>query len=187
MRTAGRCPPLMLTGVQRKGIELGLALQIPQYVIVDAGHAAGRRLRDYARFDDPADPRTALLIECGQHWSKSAPEIAIQVSLRLLRHFGLVDTAFIERHLDQRPPPPQRIIEVTTSIPIRTPSFAFLWPQDDALGIVPKAGSLIARDGDAEIRTPYDDCALVMPMRRAAKPGDTAVRLGRFVAGAGNG
>jgi predicted deacylase len=176
-----RCPPLMLAGTQRKGIDLALALAIPDVIVIDSGHAAGRRLRDYARFDDPADPRTALLIECGQHWAKTAPEVAVQVSLRFARHFGLVDPAFLERHLDQSPKPPQRIIEVTTSIPIRTESFAFLWPQGDELTVVPTAGSLIARDGDVEIRTPYDNCALVMPMRRAAKPGDTAVRLGRFV------
>ena len=46
---------------------------------------------------------------------------------------------------------------------------------------MPRAGTLVARDGDTEIRTPYDECALVMPMRRRARPGDTAVRLGRFV------
>jgi hypothetical protein len=40
---------------------------MPQHVVIDGGHAAGRRLRDYAFFDDDADPRTALLIECGQH------------------------------------------------------------------------------------------------------------------------
>jgi len=175
------CPALMLAGVQRKGIDLALSLGIPEYVIIDSGHAAGRRLRDYARFDDPADPRTALLVECGQHWARNAPEVARQVTLRFMRHFGLVDASFVERHLDHRPPPAQRIIEVTTSIPIRTEAFAFLWPQGDALTVVPRAGTLLARDGDAEIRTPYDECALVMPMRRAAKPGDTAVRLGRFV------
>jgi len=175
------CPPLMLAGVQRKGVDLALALGIPEYIIVDGGHAAGRRLRDYARFDDPADPRTALLIECGQHWAREVPQVARQVSLRFLRHFGTADAGFVESQLDHTPKQTQRVIEVTRSIPIRTESFAFLWPHDNALTVVPQAGSLVARDGDTEIRTPYDECALVMPMRRAAKPGDTAVRLGRFV------
>ena len=174
------CPPLMLAGVQRKGIELALALGIPADIIVDSGHAAGRRLRDYSHFDDAADPRAALLIECGQHWTRTSPSVAIQISLRFLRHFGLVDSAFIERHLEPGASAPQRVIEVTMSVPIRTNSFSFLWPQDDSLTVVPQRGSLIARDGETEIRTPYDHCALVMPMRRAAKPGDTAVRLGRF-------
>ena len=42
------------------------------------------------------------------------------------------------------------------------------------------SGTLIGRDGDREIRTPYSDCVLIMPTRRPRK-GETAVRLGRFV------
>jgi len=45
---------------------------------------------------------------------------------------------------------------------------------------VPAAGTLLARDGAREIRTPYDDCVLVMPTRRPRR-GETAVRLGRRV------
>jgi hypothetical protein len=45
--------------------------------------------------------------------------------------------------------------------------------------VIPKAGTLIANDGKDEIRTPYDDCVLIMPSRRTAV-GQTAVRLGRF-------
>ncbi|MEO8134658.1 MAG: succinylglutamate desuccinylase/aspartoacylase family protein [Betaproteobacteria bacterium] len=175
------CPPLMLAGVQKKGIDLALALGIPEYVIVDAGHAAGRRLRDYAFFDVPGDPRTALLVECGQHWARESPRLAVQIALRMLRQFELILPEFLDRHLDSRPTPPQRVIEVTASIAIGTDAFRFIWPQDGTLTLVGNAGSLIALDGDREIRTPYDQCALVMPMRRPAKRGDTAVRLGRLV------
>lgn len=175
-----RCPALMLAGTRQKAIDLALALGIPEYVIVDAGHAAGRRLRDYGPFDDPRDPRAALLIECGQHWARDSAAVAIQASLRFLRHFEVVAPAFVARHVDRSDSPPQRIVEVTESVPIRTERFRFLWPHDDGLTVVPRAGSLIAKDGDIEIRTPYDRCVLVMPMRRASKPGDTAVRLGRF-------
>jgi hypothetical protein len=41
-------------------------------------------------------------------------------------------------------------------------------------------GTLIGRDNGREVRTPYDDCILIMPSRRLAR-GQTAVRLGRFV------
>ena len=77
--------------------------------------------------------------------------------------------------------PRQRVIEVTDTVPIRTDAFSFVWPEDGTLTVVPNAGSLVARDGELEIRTPYDECALVMPARRRARLGDTAVRLGRFV------
>jgi len=80
-----RCPPLAMAGLQKKGVELARALGSPEHVIVDGGHAAGKRLRDYAFFDDPDDPRAALLIECGQHWERAAPAVALQASLRFLR------------------------------------------------------------------------------------------------------
>lgn len=175
------CPPLMLAGTRAKGIELALALGTPEHIIVDAGHAAGRRLRDYQFFDDPADPRTALLIECGQHWSRESPVVAEQTALQMLRQFDMVASDYVARRLDQRPLPAQRVIEVTASIPIRTDAFRFVWPEDGTLTVVEKAGSLIALDGEQEIRTPYDRCALVMPMRRPATRGDTAVRLGRLL------
>jgi hypothetical protein len=41
-------------------------------------------------------------------------------------------------------------------------------------------GTLIGHDDEREVRTPYDDCVLIMPSRRLAK-GQTAVRLGRYV------
>ena len=39
--------------------------------------------------------------------------------------------------------------------------------------------TLIALDGDTEIRTPHQDCVLVMPNLRVGR-GQTAVRLARF-------
>ena len=48
------------------------------------------------------------------------------------------------------------------------------------LMVVPKAGTLLANDAEREVRTPHDDCVLIMPTRRP-KVGETAVRLGRFV------
>ena len=45
--------------------------------------------------------------------------------------------------------------------------------------VIPKAGTLLARDGGRDVRTPYDDCVLIMPTRRPK--GETAVRIGRFV------
>ena len=175
------CPPLMLAGTRRKGVELARALGYPEYVVIDPGHSAGRRLRDYGRFDDPDDPRTALLVECGQHWSEGSPRVAVQCALRFLQHFDAADPAFIARHLDRSIAPRQAFIEVTESIPVRSDDFRFVWPAAAGLAVVPSAGSLIARDGDVEIRTPYERCVLIMPMRRRAKAGDTAVRLGRFV------
>jgi predicted deacylase len=173
------CPPLALAGRQRKGVELARALGLPEHVIIDAGHAAGKRLRDYAFFDDAGDPRNALLVECGQHWERAAPEVARQATLSFLRHFGIVDGAFLDAHAAPSSGTPQRVIEVTAAVTIGTDDFAFARPVH-GLAVVPAAGTLLAQDGDAEVRTPYDDCVLIMPTRRPKK-GETAVRLGRFV------
>jgi len=173
------CPPLALAGRQRKGLELAYGVGIPEHVVIDAGHKAGRRLRDYAFFDDPADPRSALLIECGQHWERSSPAIAMQTTLRFLRHFGMASPDFLEARLDPAPLRPQRAIEITDVVTIDSDDFNFAIPVA-GLDVVAKRGTLLARDGSSEIRTPYDHCVLVMPARRPRR-GETAVRLGRFV------
>ncbi len=173
------CPPLSLAGRQRKGMELAHDIGVPQHIIVDGGHKAGKRLRDYAFFDDPDDPRSALLIECGQHWERAAPAVALQSTLRFLRHFGMAPAAFLDAHLDRAPLPPQVAIAVTDVITIESDDFAFALPVG-GLQAIPAGGTLLARDGTREIRTPYDDCVLIMPTRRPRK-GETAVRLGRRV------
>jgi len=173
------CPPLAMAGRQRKGVEFAHALGIPRHIVVDGGHAAGKRLRDYRFFDEADDPRNALLIECGQHWERAAADVAKQATLRALRHFGMVDPALLETHLDRTPPLPQQIIEVTATVTIGSDDFAFAIPVQ-GLGVVPKAGTLLARDGPDNVRTPYDDCVLIMPTRRPRK-GETAVRLARVV------
>ena len=173
------CPPLALAGTRRKGLDLARALGTPAHVVVDAGHAAGKRLRDYAFFDDPQDARNALLVECGQHWERAAPGVAKLATLRFLRHFGLADDAFVAEHGGDRPLPAQATIEVTDVVTIRTDDFAFARPAQ-ALDVVAKAGTVLARDGPAQVVTPYDNCVLVMPTRRPRRS-ETAVRLGRYI------
>jgi predicted deacylase len=63
-----RSAPLIVSGPLAKGIALARAVGAPETVISDEGHPEGRRLRDYEGFGDPASPKNALLIECGQHW-----------------------------------------------------------------------------------------------------------------------
>ena len=173
------CPPLAMAGRQHKGVLLAQDLGMPAHIIVDGGHAAGRRLRDYAFFDDPADPRNALLIECGQHWESTSPDVARQATLLFLRYFGMADEAFLDQFLEPLPMPAQKVIEVTDAVTIATEQFAFALPVH-GLSVIASEGTLLARDGDVEIRTPYDDCVLIMPTRRP-RPGETAVRLGRLV------
>lgn len=174
-----KTPPLMLAGMQEKGRSLAMAVGVPAAIVVDAGHSAGVRMRDYRHFADSADPRTALLVECGQHWELASRTIAIETTLRFLLALDMVDAEKIAPHLSKTPLPRQRSIEVTNAITIQSNTFQFT---NDYYGmeVIPKSGTIIATEEGKPIRTPYDDCVLIMPNRRLQK-GQTAVRLGRFV------
>lgn len=174
-----RSVPLMMCGPVLKGRELALALGAPAHVVADAGHAAGKRMRDYAAFIDPATARNALLVECGQHWERSSVEVARDVAVRFLAHLGMVDRDFAAEHT--RPTAaPQQVVEVTGPVTVRTDEFRFV-ENYSGLEVIAQAGTVIGYDGEQEVRTPYDRCVLIMPSLRRRK-GDSAVRLGRFVA-----
>ncbi len=93
----------------------------------DAGHAAGPRMRDYGGFGDPASRKTALLIECGQHWERRAAQVATDVMLRFLIATGAAtrdDVAALgEDDFDAHPR--QRVIEVTEAVTITGTGFEF--------------------------------------------------------------
>jgi predicted deacylase len=163
--------PLVLAGLVDKSVALARRVGVPAVIVRDAGHAAGRRMRDYAAFGDPASPKTALLVECGQHWQRRAADIAIETTHRFLAASGVLEERLA-------PAPPQRVVDVTEAVTIASERFRFT-QQFCGLEVIPAAGTLIARDDQREIRTPYDDCVLIMPSRRLTR-GQTAVRLGRY-------
>ncbi len=172
--------PLMLCGLADKGRQLALGLGFPAHVVADAGHDAGVRMRDYGAFADARSRKAALLVECGQHWALESKTVAIETTLRFLRHFDCVDPSFIAAHLLPVEAEAQRVIEVTGPVTISSDKFYFT-KDYTGLEVVPQAGTIIGYDGDAAVRTPYDDCVLIMPSRRIT-PGQTAVRFGRYVA-----
>jgi predicted deacylase len=172
-----RAPALMLAGPLEKGRQLAASVGVPEYVVSDEGHAAGKRMRDYADFGDPDSPKNALLVECGQHWEQASADVAMQTMLRFLKHCDIVDPDFLAAHIVSDIPP-QKFITVTEAVTIRNDDFEFV-DEFDGMEVIAKAGTVIAQDGSDPVRTPYDDCVLIMPSRRNAA-GQTAVRLGRF-------
>jgi predicted deacylase len=173
--------PLMLAGLLDKSRALARKVGIPEIIMCDAGHAAGPRMRDYGAFGDPASPKTALLLEAGQHWEKRAAEVATDVMLRFLIALGTVtrDDVAALGGPDFDATPRQRVIEVTQAVTISGSRFEFVAPYI-GLEVIEKAGTVLGHDDDKEVRTPYDNCVLIMPSRRLVK-GQTAVRLGRYV------
>jgi predicted deacylase len=173
--------PLMLAGTLDRSVALARQVGIPELIMCDAGHAAGPRMRDYAGFGDPSSAKTALLIESGQHWERRAAEVATDVMLRFLIGLGALvrDDAEPLAGPDFHAHPRQRVIQVTEAVTITGDKFEFV--QDfHGLEVLSPKGTLIGRENGREVRTPYDDCVLIMPSRRLAK-GQTAVRLGRYV------
>ena len=164
--------PLLLSGPTAKGRRLARAIGQPALVVADAGHVSGRRLIDYGRFADPANPAAAVLVEAGQHWQPDAVDMTMAAVAGLLRHAGLSEDA-------ASPVPAGRVAEVTTVVTAATAGFAFVEPYRGG-DVVARRNTLIAQDGPTEIRTPHDDCLLVMPSLRPSR-GHTAVRLARFI------
>ena len=172
--------PLVLAGRTERARRLALDLGVPPLVVGDEGHATGRRMIDYGGFAAPDGTRVGLLVEAGPHWEPSTISAMEASAAALLRRCGAVSPDD-----EVLPPPPRpgaappRLAEVTRTVTAASPGFAFVRAYRGG-DVVPERNTLIALDGDEEIRTPHDDCLLVMPSLRTA-PGHTAVRLARFV------
>lgn len=171
-------PPVMICGALEKGIAFSFDVGVPRDIVSDTGHSNGTRMRDYGGFGDPASPRNALLVECGQHWERSAERVAWQTTWRFMNHLGAVDPAMAAKEIDADVPP-QRLIRVTEAVVASSPAFRFT-RTFAGLEVIEREGDLIAWDGDRPVKAPYDNCVLVMPVPNNVKTGLTAVRLGRL-------
>ena len=161
--------PLILCGLPAKARALALAIGTPKLVVSDAGHLGGRRLIDYERFADPGTTARALLVEAGQHWARATVAVSKAAVVGLLHCFDS-RTAIA---------PGAVLAEVTTTITATSANFVFLQPYRGG-EIIPLRNTLIAMDGNSEIRTSHDNCLLVMPSLRPSR-GHTAVRLARLL------
>ena len=173
------CRPLMLCGLAEKSVEFARRVGASAELLVDAGHAAGMRMRDRGAFGDAKSPKTALLIECGQHWEKSSADVAIDTTLRFLVATGTISSEWAKPRLRIRSPLAPRVIRVTEAVTALSMNFRFAreWR---GLEVVPDAATVIATDGDKTWRTPYANCVMVMPSVVHLKPGSTTVRLGKY-------
>ncbi len=180
------CRPIMVCGTVDKNADFAREVGVPADLLLDTGHPAGLRMIERGGFGDPASGKRALLIECGQHWEKSAAEVAIDTLVRFLRTTGAVDAAWAQARLRLPAPAGQRLVRVTEAVVARSTGFRFLVPLE-GLGVIEKKGTPIAEDTDPASgekivwRAPYDRTVLVMPSLKHLRPGNTQVRLGRFV------
>ena len=168
--------PLILCGATARGRALAEAVGNPSLVVADRGHSNGARLIDRPRFATTSGTARALLVEAGQHWEPATVETAASSVAALLHHLGMV-----QNHPTLPAPvaTTPRTAEVTQAVTANTSSFAFVRAFHGG-EVIARRNTLIALDGTTEIRTPHDDCLLVMPSLRPSR-GHTAVRLARFV------
>jgi predicted deacylase len=184
MHEPGR--PIMVCGTVEKNAAFAREIGVPADLLLDTGHPAGLRMIERGGFGDPASPKRAVLIECGQHWERAAADVAVDTLLRFLLATGAVDAAWTRARLRLPAPPEQRLVRVTEAVVARSMGFRFLVPIA-GLGVVEQAGTPIAEDTDPASgerivwRAPYDRTVLVMPSLKHLRPGNTQVRLGRYV------
>lgn len=170
--------PLVLTGPLERSQRFARSVGLADLVVIDRGHAQGGRMRDFQGFGDPASTKTALLIECGQHWAASSVMVAHAACLRMMERLKMLAADFNAGDAAPLPSEPTRFVEITTPITIKQ-EFVFALPLRGG-EILPKAGTVIGHDGGEPVVTPHDDCVIIMPSQRLWA-GLTAVRLGRLV------
>jgi predicted deacylase len=171
--------PLILCGDSPQGRALALATGGPALLVADRGHAGGPRLIDYPRFRDPASPAAAVLVEAGMHWEPATVATAATSVAGLLAAQEMLIGDGAAFGLPAPACGQSRLAEVTQVVTATTAAFAFVQPWRGGT-VIPRRNTLLAFDGPTEIRTPHDDCLLVMPSLRPSR-GHTAVRLARFV------
>ena len=173
------CRPIMVCGMVDKHLALARRVGLPADLLIDTGHPMGLRMRDRGGFNDPASPRQALLVECGQHWERAAEAVARDSLLRFLAAAGSLPFDAVAPTLTVALPARQRVLRVTEPVVALSRDFRFLLPVQ-GLGVVEKAGTPIAQDGERVWLAPYDETVLVMPSLQHLRPGNTQVRLGRY-------
>ena len=183
-----RAAPLLLTGVQQRNVQLARELGGSAQVVIDAGHSDGVRMRDFGRFGVPDAAGDAhvlasrsLLIECGFHGDLSSRVVARDMVVRFLAASGIVDDQALTGALPGwkvDDTPFARPLRVEGAVVARSPAFRFT-ESFRGLECIAAAGTLIGDNDGEPVRTPYDDCVLVMPSVRQAKAGVTVVRFAR--------
>lgn len=154
-----------------RNADVALAIGLPSvHLVMPNGLGSGTPLIQHGAHAGADAPGAAMVAECGQHFKRATAEVAVEVTLRFLAHFGLIE------HVPNAPPAPQRRFELLQTLMVKTNAFAFTRP---LIGFETFAkGELIGTDGTDQIVAPCDDCTIFMPTR-APIVGREAVYLTR--------
>jgi predicted deacylase len=173
--TAQAVDPFWVYPGRAANVQAATAVGVPGiHLVMPKGMGTGVPLVEHGRHADPAFGGAGLVVECGQHFARASGDLAIEVALRFLAHFGLVDA-----DPAWQAPGPQRRYELIRAILVKTPEARFARPVK-GMEVFAK-DELIATDGGEEIRSPCDGCTIFMPIR-VAIPGRELVYLTRPLA-----
>ena len=112
------------------------------------------------------------------HWARGTVETSLASVAGVLRRSGCVMAHPLLPAARTGGAAAGRHAEVTHTVTAATPACSYKRGYHGG-EVIPRRNTIIALDGETEIRTPYDDCLLVMPNLRPSR-GHTAVRLARF-------
>jgi len=159
--------PLMICNGLEKERKFVKEVNFPSHIMCGSGHVVGKRLIEYTPFNDTRNNKAALLVECGQHWAADTGVVALDTALHFLRACNVVDINFINDRLSPAAKNPElaEMWDVTDGITALTDDFQFC-EEYVGMEIIESEGTKIAQDGDLDIRTPYDNCLLMMPNHR---------------------
>jgi hypothetical protein len=157
--TAQPVEPFWVYAGFERNARAAIAIGVPQiHLVMPAGMNTGTPLIQHGRHGQADHDGVSLVAECGQHFLRSSGELATEVTMRFLAHFGLVDA-----DPTWAKPKPARRFELLTTPVIKTGNVKFARP---VVGLESFAkGELIVTDGDEEVRAPCDDCTIFMPAR----------------------
>jgi succinylglutamate desuccinylase len=160
--------PMLVFKLIERSKKLAAAIREPLvHITTTGGHHQGGTMFEYGPLGDPAAHNEGLLVECGQHFARRSGHVAIQTTLRFLRHYDVIDRDFAAAHLDPPLPGEPVVYDVTRVIMVKTDEARFVKPVQGFEEF--SQGELIAIDGTEEIRAPYDRCAIVMPKAQLVK------------------
>lgn len=152
--------PFWVYNESDRNTALASAVGVPVvHLVMSPDKFPGTPIIGYGHHGDPtAQKGGSVVVECGQHFARSASDLATDVTLRFLAHLGLIDAL----EGAGAPPVPQRYRLLETHV-IKSENFAFTRP---VVGFETfDKDELIAMNGTEEIRSPCDDCTIFMPAR----------------------
>jgi len=158
--------------------ELAERIGFPRTILLEDSVFEGRTMIEYAPFADPDGAKAALVVECGAHFLKSSVAAAKATFLDFLVATGTIAPDFAAQHRPDVPVPPKGIYDVSVVHVAKSenPHFVQRFVGFEEV----EEGTLIARDGDLEIRAPYPRCTVLFPKAVPAQ-GRELVTLGRRV------